>query len=139
MSITPISVFPQSTTEKYLPAILLQHGDLIAFTGNRVLHLRGEIRQGARIIPSLRLDELRNRPTTPAATCQLGFHKEKGEIIYEDLYVIAEAPMADQNMEEMVRMTELELLEDNLLIERYPGPLAPEWHVAFRIKNAQPD
>ena len=127
-----------NTLVSLFPTAEVQHGDVIAFTKTETILLRGEIRVGERVVRHLQLTP-KQRTETPASVRKLGHHKEIGDPCIEALYIIASCSFAEEKpLEQLSTMLEAQLLEHNLLTERYTGETPPSWTLCFRLKSKEP-
>ena len=124
-----------NTLVSLFPTAEVQHGDVIAFTNSETLLLRGEVRVGKRVVRPLQLSP-KQRTEKPASVRKLGHHKEIGDPCIEALYIIASSRLAeDKPLEQLSISLEAQLLEHNLLTERYTGEKPSNWKLCFRLKS----
>ncbi len=126
---TLVSIFPEAE---------VQHGDVIAFTTSQILLLRGEFRIGQRVVRPLQLTS-EQRTEKPVLVHKLGHHKEISDPCLEDLYIISSFPRVEnKNLEQLSTTLEAQLLEHNLLTEKYTGEKPANWMLCFRLKSKAP-
>lgn len=124
-----------NTLVSLFPAAEVQHGDVIAFTKSETLLLRGEVRVGEWVVRPIQLTP-KQRTEKPASVRKLGHHKEIGDPCIEALYIIASCSLAeDKPLEQLSTTLEAQLLEHNLLVERYTGEKPSNWTLCFRLKS----
>lgn len=126
-----------NTLVSLFPTAEVQHGDVIAFTKTETLLLRGEVRVGKRVVRPIKLTS-QQRTEKPASVRKLGHHKEFGDPCIEALYIIASCNHAeDDPLEQLSTTLEAQLLEHNLLAERYTGEKPSNWQLCFRLKSKE--